>query len=47
MEQFEDNMGALGVEFSDEDLTIIDNVAPPGEACSPFYEGDWAPPQYR
>jgi len=47
MEQFQDNMGALDVEFSDEDLQIIDSFAPPGESCSPFYEGDWGPAQYR
>ena len=47
MEQFVDNMGALDVDFSDEDRQMIDNVAPPGESCSPFYEADWGPSQYR
>ncbi len=47
MEQFVDNMGALDVDFSDEDRQMIDNVAPPGESCSPFYEADWGPAQYR
>ncbi len=47
MEQFQDNMGALDVEFSGEDLQIIDSFAPPGEASSPYYEGDWGPAQYR
>ena len=47
MEQFEDNMGALDVEFSAEDLQIIDGFAPPGEHCSSFYEGDWSPALYR
>jgi aryl-alcohol dehydrogenase-like predicted oxidoreductase len=47
MDQFEDNMGALKVDFSDEDLQIIDGLATPGDAVSPFYEGDWGPHLYR
>ena len=47
MEQFEDNMGALRVEFSDEDLQMIDAVSIPGDAVSPYYEADWGPHIYR
>jgi aryl-alcohol dehydrogenase-like predicted oxidoreductase len=47
MEQFEDNMGALRIEFSDEDLRMIDAVSIPGDAVSPFYEADWGPHLYR
>ena len=47
MEQFQDNLGALDVQFSGEDLQIIDSLAPPGDYCSPFYEGDWGPAEYR
>ena len=32
MEQFEDNMGALDVEFTDEDLRRIDELSPPGDS---------------
>jgi len=47
MEQFEDNMGALDVELTPEDLARIDAVSIPGDYVSPFYEGDWGPHQYR
>ncbi|HEX5368180.1 MAG TPA: aldo/keto reductase [Dehalococcoidia bacterium] len=47
MDQFEDNMGALRVEFSDEDLQMIDAVSIPGDAVSPYYEADWGPHLYR
>ncbi len=47
MEQFEDNMGALDVEFTPEDLQRIDAVSIPGEHVSSFYEADWGPHQYR
>ena len=47
MEQFEDNLGALDVEFTPEDLQRIDAVSIPGEHVSPFYESDWGPHQYR
>ena len=47
MEQFEDNMGALDIELTPEDLSRIDAVSIPGDYVSPFYEGDWGPHQYR
>ena len=47
MEQFQDNMGALDVELTEEDLRRIDEVSPPGDYVSPHYEGDWGPHRYR
>ena len=40
MEQLEDNLGSLTVEFTAEDLSKIDAVAPPGRAVSPYYQPD-------
>ena len=47
MEQFEDNMGALDIEFTPDDLQRIDAISIPGDYVSPFYESDWGPHQYR
>lgn len=47
MEQFEDNLAALDVKLSEADLRAIDEVAPPGEHVSPYYESDWGPHEYR
>jgi len=47
MEQFEDNLGALGVVLSDEDLSQIDELVPPGSMVSPFYEADFGPHLHR
>ena len=47
MEQLEDNLGAVDVSFSDEDLAAIDEIVPPGQMVSPFYEADFGPHQYR
>ena len=47
MEQFDDNLGALRLHLSEDDLKAIDAVAIPGENVSPYYEADWGPHQYR
>lgn len=47
MEQLEDNLGALDVAFTSEELQRIDDVAPPGGMISPFYEADFGPHPYR
>jgi len=47
MEQFVDNMGALDLELTPEDLARIDAVSLPGDYVSPFYEADWGPHTYR
>jgi hypothetical protein len=43
----EDNLGALDVTFTDEDLATIDELVPPGSIFSPFYEADFGPHEYR
>ena len=47
MEQFEDNLGALGVELNEEDLQFIDTVVGPGESVAPYYEADFGPHPFR
>ena len=47
MEQFDDNMAALRIRLSDDDLKAIDAVAIPGENVSPYYEADWGPHEFR
>ena len=38
MEQLEDNLGALEVEISAEDIERIDTMAPPKAATMPYYD---------
>jgi aryl-alcohol dehydrogenase-like predicted oxidoreductase len=40
MEQLVDNLGALDVALTKEDLARIDAVSPPGRAVSPYYQPD-------
>lgn len=50
MAHFEDNLGAVGVEITDEDRARLDAVAPPEEAIVSYYNGrmmDFKPAQYR
>lgn len=47
MEQLVDNLGALEVEITDEDRSVIDGLVPPGRMASPFYEADFGPHQFR
>ena len=47
MEQFDDNMAALRIRLSEDDLKAIDAVSIPGENVSPYYEADWGPHLYR
>ena len=47
MEQLEDNLGAAGVEITEEDRARIDEVAPPGRAVVPYYDADFGPHQFR
>jgi aryl-alcohol dehydrogenase-like predicted oxidoreductase len=46
-EHLVDNLGALDVTFSDEELATIDTLVPPGQMASAFYEADFGPHQYR
>ncbi len=45
--QFEDNLGALDVTFTDDDRKQIDRVARRGDAVAPFYEAAFGPHPYR
>lgn len=47
MEQLEDNLGALDVTFSEEELKSIDRIARRGDAVAPFYEAEFGPHPYR
>jgi hypothetical protein len=47
MEQFEDNLGALKVELTDEDLKFIDSICRPGDSVAPYYEADFGPHLHR
>ena len=47
MAHLDDNLGALDVTLTDDDRATIDEMVPPGEMVSDFYEGDWGPHQYR
>ncbi len=47
MEQLEDNLAAVDVTFSEDELKSIDRVARRGEAVAPFYEASWGPHRYR
>ena len=49
--QLQDQLGAVAVEFSDEELTRLDEIAPPGRATVPYYLdddlADWSPAVHR
>jgi aryl-alcohol dehydrogenase-like predicted oxidoreductase len=47
MAQLEDNLGALEVTLTDDDLRRIDEVSPPGRVIVPYYEADFGPHVYR
>ena len=47
MEQLEDNLEAINVPITADDLAKIDKIVPPGSNVSPFYEADFGPPLYR
>ena len=46
-EQLEDNLGALDVELTSEDLDAIDRLAPPGTNAADFYEASFKPNAHR
>lgn len=43
LEQLDDNLQALTIRFTTEELQAIDQVAPPGSHTSPYYEGGFQP----
>ncbi len=47
VDQLEDNLGALEVDLSQDDLGRIDSMVPPGRMISPFYEADFGPHRHR
>lgn len=47
MEQLEDNLKAVDVIITDDDLKAINRVIRPGTHVSPYYEADWAVSEYR
>lgn len=47
MEQLEDNLGAMEVSWTPDELVEIDRIAPPGRAVSEFYEADFGPHPHR
>ena len=47
MDQLEDNLGALGLTFSDDELREVNRVIRPGQMVSPFYEAEFGPHPYR
>lgn len=46
-EQLEDNLAALDVKFTSEELQRIDQISPPGDAIVPFYQAEFGPHPQR
>ena len=40
MEQLNDNLGSLDIELTDDEVSGIDVVSPPGRAVSPYFQPD-------
>jgi len=47
MEQLEDNLGAIDVVLTPDDLRRFDEVSPPGRVIVPYYEADFGPHPFR
>jgi aryl-alcohol dehydrogenase-like predicted oxidoreductase len=47
LEQLEDNLVALGVKFTADELARIDEIVPPGTHTSPYYEAAFGPHPHR
>lgn len=47
MEQLEDNLKALAIEVTEEDLAKVDELVPPGTFVSSYYNGNFGPHTYR
>jgi aryl-alcohol dehydrogenase-like predicted oxidoreductase len=45
--QLEDNLGAVGLKLSPEELKQIDEIAPPGTRTSIYYTADFGPHPHR
>ena len=46
-DQLKDNLAALEVRFSKEELAKIDTISPPGEVIVPFYQAEFGPHPHR
>ncbi|MFI5355825.1 MAG: aldo/keto reductase [Opitutales bacterium] len=47
LEQLEDNLPAIGVTFTADELKAIDAIVPPGTHVSVYYEADFGPHRYH
>ncbi len=47
LEQLEDNLKALDVKLTTEDLAHIDRISPPGGVIVPFYQAAFGPTEHR
>jgi aryl-alcohol dehydrogenase-like predicted oxidoreductase len=47
MEQLEDNLKALDVALSEDELKRIDEISPPGQMAAPYYEAEFGPHPHR
>jgi len=47
MEQFEDNIGAVNVEITEDDTKRINRIIRRGDSVAPFYEAEFGPHPYR
>ncbi|HSH09520.1 MAG TPA: aldo/keto reductase [Oceanipulchritudo sp.] len=47
MEQLEDNLKALEIKLSAEELAMVDELVPPGQMVSPFYNAEFGPHKHR
>jgi aryl-alcohol dehydrogenase-like predicted oxidoreductase len=45
--QLEDNLKALDITITSEDRQRIDELIPPGQMASPFYEANFGPHPFR
>ncbi len=47
MEQLVDNLGALDVDVNEADKNRVDELVPPGEMRSAYYQADFGPHEFR
>jgi aryl-alcohol dehydrogenase-like predicted oxidoreductase len=47
IKQLEDNLGAVNLKLSSEELTLIDELAQPGTNVTDYYEASFKPNEHR
>lgn len=47
MEQLEDNLKALDIKLTEDDVKKIEEIVPKGSMVAPYYEADFGPHQFR